>query len=177
LLSACGTISNKTGIESLPTTAFSASNTGVVLLSAGAPEYCVSQATFLSIRESATKKVVESVPSIGVDVYVHKSDFADHHGTVNAFQLPPGSYYLTPSVANPYIHTLSAPTFEFDVKAGETTYVGELFMTRACALNTSFEVRDRFDRDMALAMKKNAVVAGRTPIKRLLKAGALSRES
>lgn len=177
LLSACGTLSNKTGVDTLPPSALGAPNTGVVVLSAGAPERCVSQATFLSVRQLETRKVVDSVPSIGVDVYVHKSDFDDHHGTVNAIALPAGTYYLTPSTANPYVRTISAPTFEFDVKPGETTYVGELFMTRACALDKSFEVRDRFDRDIALAAKKSAAIGGRTPVKRLLRPGARTTES
>lgn len=171
-LAACGTVGNKTGVETLAPGALGAADRGIVVLSAGAPERCVSQATFLSLREAASGRVIDSVPSIGVDVYVHKSDFEGHHGTVNAFALPPGSYRLTPSIANPYVRTVSAPTFDFDVKPGETTYVGELFMTKACALNTSFEVRDRFERDMALAAKKNPAIAGRAAVKRLLRDGA-----
>jgi hypothetical protein len=137
----------------------------------------MSQATFLSVRDLSTRKVVESVPSIPVDVYVNKSDFTDHHGTVNAFQLAPGTYYLTPSIANPYIRTVKAPTFQFEVRAGETTYVGELFMTQACALNTHYEVRDQYERDMRIAAQKNPAITTRPPVKRLLTSGAPTSES
>lgn len=177
LVIACGTVSNKTGVDLLPAAALNSPSEGIVIVSAGAPEHCTSVATFLSVREVTSKKVVLSVPSIGVDVYVHKSDFADHHGTINALRLPAGSYYFTPSIAGPYIRTIIAPTFEFEVKAGETTYVGELFMTKACALHTIFEVRDQFDRDMTLALKKNPALAGRAALRRLMKPGAPSREN
>ena len=174
LASACGSLPNKTSVEALAPAAFGASNTGVVVLSAGAPEHCISTSTALSLRDGSTGKVVESVPAIPVDVYVHKSDFAGHHGTVNALQLAPGSYYLTPSILNPYVRTVSAPTFQFEVRAGETTYVGELFMTRACALTTSFVVNDRYERDMRVAAQKNPAVAKRAAVKRLMTRGALT---
>lgn len=177
LASACGSLPNKTSVEALPSTALSAPNTGVVVLSAGAPQHCMSQATFLSVRHLSTKKVVESIPSIPVDVYVNKSDFTDHHGTVNAFQLVPGTYYLTPSMANPYVRNVKVPTFQFEVRAGETTYVGQLFMTQACALNTRYEVRDQYERDMRIAAQKNPAIVNRTPVKRLLTSGAPSGEN
>ena len=177
LASACGSLPNKTSVETLPPAAFSAPNTGVVVLSTGAPQLCMSTATMLSVRDLSTRKAVESVPAIPVDVYVHKSDFAGHHGSVNALQLAPGTYYLTPSVLNPYVRTVTAPTFQFEVRAGETTYVGELFMTQACALNTSFVINDQYERDMRIASQKNPAVSKRTPVKRLMKRGAPSSES
>ena len=177
LVSACGSLPNRASVETLSPAAFSAANTGVVVLSTGAPQHCISTATMLSVRDLSTRRVVESVPGIPVDVYVHKSDFAGHHGMVNALQLVPGSYYLTPSVLNPYVRTVTAPTFQFEVRAGETTYVGELFMTQGCALNTSFVVNDQYERDMRVASQKNPAVSKRTPVKRLMKRGAPSSES
>jgi hypothetical protein len=134
LLTGCGSIQNKTGVDRLPPGALSAKDKGVAVLSAGAPEHCISFSTFLILRDLASKKVVESIPSIAVDVYVHKSEFTDHHGTVNALQLAPGTYSFTPKIMNPYVNTVVAPTFEFEIKAGEVAYLGELFMTASCGM-------------------------------------------
>lgn len=172
MLTACGSIANKTGVEAFAERAAPSGTSGVVLLSAGAPAHCVSMATFLSVREFATGKVVESVPSIGVDVYVHKSDYASHHGTLNAMQLPSGVYYLTPSVANPYFKTIQAPTFIFEVKPQEVSYVGELFMTTACGTTSNFVVRDQYDRDVTFAKQRNKGFAERPVVKRLLRPGS-----
>jgi hypothetical protein len=174
-LSACGSISNKTGVDRLPSGALFAQDKGVVVFSAGAPERCMAFSTFLTLREIESKKVVDSVPSIGVDVYVHKSDFAGHHGTLNALQLSPGSYSLTPMIMNPYVKSVVAPTFEFEVNAGEVAYLGELFMTVSCGLRTSFVVRDYYERDMPIAMARSPEIATRVAVKRLLRSGSPAR--
>lgn len=171
LLTACGSIQNKTGVDRLPAGALAAKDKGVAVLSAGAPEHCISFSTFLILRDLASKKVVESIPSIAVDVYVHKSEFADHHGTINALQLAPGTYSLTPKIMNPYVNTVVAPTFEFEIRAGEIAYLGELFMTASCGMKSSFVVRDYYERDMQIAVKKNPELSSQPATKRLLKSG------
>jgi len=174
LASACGTVSNKTSVEALPSDAFRASDTGVVVLSAGAPEHCYSMGTFLGLHYLPSGNAVSSAPLILVDGYVHKSDFAGHHGTVNALQLAPGTYYLTPISANPYFRVVTAPIFQFEARAGETTYIGELFMTRSCVLDMDirFVINDQYERDIQVAAQKNPAVTLRTPVKRLTSPGA-----
>ena len=65
----------------------------------------------------------------------------------------------------------ATPAFRFEVRAGETSYLGELFMPRSCTLLTAFEVRDQFARDIGLAAAKNPAVTWHPPVRRLL-AGA-----
>ena len=175
-LSGCGTMSNKSSVEFLSPLAVSAENTGIIVLSVGAPQHCVSTATFLSLHEATTRQPVPRVPTIGVDAYVHKSDFANHHGTLNALELLPGNYYFTPVIANPYIRMVSTPKFEFDVKAGETKYIGELYMTKSCGLSTKFQVRDQFTRDMRLVAQKNPPLAERNISRQLLRSNSAIRQ-
>ncbi len=168
LLSGCGTLANGASVALVPRTALTAERTGVVLVSTGAPEHCVSMATFLKVFDVTSKKPVDGSPLVPVDVYVNKSEFSDHHGTINGLVLPVGNYYVSPWTANPYVTPIKTPAFGFEVRPGETTYIGELFMTRSCGLNTTFVVKDEYDRDIRLAMEKNPLLAQRTPIKRLM---------
>lgn len=171
LLTACGSIANRTSVDRLKPGALAVPDKGVVVFSAGAPERCVSFVTNLILRDRVTKKAVDPDPYLAVDAYVHKSEFTDHHGTLNALQLSPGSYSLTPYVMNPYVKTVIAPTFEFEVMAGEIAYLGEVFMTASCGLKTSFVVRDYYERDMSLAATKNPEFVGLVAAKRLMKSG------
>ena len=171
LLTACGSIANSTSVEKLKPGALAAPDKGVVVFSAGAPERCVSFSTNLILGDRVSKKAVNPGPYLAVDAYVHKSEFSDHHGTLNALQLSPGAYMFTPYIMNPYVKTVVAPTFEFEVAAGELTYLGELFMTASCGMNTSFVVRDYYERDMPLASARNPEFQGRVAVKRLLKSG------
>lgn len=180
VLVSCGTMANKASVSTIPPSAFSLTDSGVVLLSTGAPKKCTSFASFLEVFDRASEKKVSGAPRIPVDVYVNKSDFSDHHGTVNAIHLPAGNYYVSPYVSNPYVRLKDEekPRFAFDVKPGETTYIGELFMTAACSAKTHmvvkssykelFVVRDQYDRDMELATQKNPDIATRPPVKRLM---------
>ncbi len=170
LWSGCGTVPNYASVARVPGAALTSQQEGVVLMSSGAPEHCMSMATFLKVFDATSKTVVEGGPLIPVDGYIYKSEFADHHGTVNGFALPPGRYFVAPWVANPYVKAIKIPAFGFDVRPGETTYIGELFMTRSCGLNTTFLVRDEYDRDVRLATEKNPLVAQRVPVKRLMQA-------
>ena len=155
----------------MSSSALSSSQSGVVLLTTGAPEHCISMATFLKVFDLASKKATAS-PLIPVDVYANKSEFADHHGTVNAVSLPPGSYYVSPWTANPYVTPIKTPSFAFEVRPGETTYVGELYMTRSCGLSTTFVVRDQYERDVKVASDKNPLFLQRTPVKRLMQSAS-----
>lgn len=168
VLSACGSMRNRNSPAEFPAEAVRAPDKGVVILSTGAPSHCVSMATQLLVYDRSTKKRVDGGPLIFVDAYVHKSEFASHHGAVNAVLLAPGNYFFAPSIANPYFTGIKVPGFEFRVNPGETVYVGELFMTRSCSTQTTFEVRDHFERDMALARHSNPAIAERAPVKRLL---------
>jgi hypothetical protein len=170
LLIGCGTMANRAGVGLLPAETVSQPDTGVVLFSVGAPDHCVSTATFLSVVGESNQGPFKS-PPIGVDVYVHKSEFADHHGLVNAIAYPAGKYYFAPHIANPYVSNRQTPTFHFEVVPGELTYIGELFMEQSCALNGRFEIRDQFDRDVAMARAKNATLMSRPVVKRLMQLG------
>ncbi len=170
-LHGCGTISNKTGVDRVTAESLADQSKGIVVLSTGAPTHCISTSTFLSLSDANTRKVVWGLPSIGMDSVYHKSDFQDHHGTVNAVQLPPGKYAFTPVIMNPYVNTITAPTFEFTVEAGEITYAGELFMTASCALKTSFQIRDQYERDTTIARSKSPALTNATFVKRLLTPG------
>jgi len=167
LLAGCGSIDNRAGVHRLPPEALSSAQGGVVLFSVGAPKSCMATSTFVSIHEAATGKRPKQ-PPIAVDAYISKSEFPDHHGLVNAVGLPAGKYYFAPSIANPYVQATHVPTFHFEVTAGETVYLGELFMTQSCALNTRFEVVDRFDRDVKIAIAKNPAMGGRVITPRLM---------
>jgi len=167
LLSGCGTMVNRASAEFIPTSEFSSIKNGIVLFSTGAPAHCMATATFVHIFDKNTKKMVDGIPPISVDVYVMKSEFTDHHGAVNALSLPAGTYYLSPKIVNPYVYAVKIPAFEFKVISGETTYLGEIFMTQSCALNTRFVIRDEYDRDLKLASSKNSAFLTKTPVKRL----------
>jgi len=87
--------------------------------------------------------------------------------------LPQGRYFLQPFILNPYVKSLRVPLFYFDVKAGETTYLGEIFMTRSCSMSNQFQVRDEFKRDWQMAIEKNPPLARRDAVKRLTSVGAV----
>ena len=169
-LAACGTVTNRSSVEFIPASEFSSSTKGVVVFATGAPEHCVSNATFVRFFDKNTKKPVDGTPLISMDAYTMKSEFSDHHGAVNAVTLPPGQYYISPWVANPFVTAVKTPAFGFEVVPGQTTYLGELFMTRSCALNTKFVVKDEYTRDMQLASTKNPAFSKITPVKHLFQA-------
>jgi hypothetical protein len=164
-LSGC-TVKNSS-IGRLSPAAFSASNTGVVVFSVGAPRRCL-HAIGLEVHNLANRR---RVPRIGmwVNIWGDQSDFPEYHVKVNALELPPGSYYLYPFMLSATSRT--TPTVVFDVRAGETTYAGELLLARACALDTYFVVRNQYERDIGFARKMNPAIEGRSVVTRLLRAG------
>lgn len=170
ILAGCGTIDNRASVSRLPPTALTSPEVGVALFSVGAPDRCVSTATFVNIYDETTRKSVKH-PPIGVDAYVHTSEFSDHHGLVNAVSLPAGKYYFAPWTANPYITSTQVPTFHFEILAGESQYLGELFMTQSCSTSGYFRIEDHFERDMKIAITKNPALGARPIQTRLMQVG------
>jgi hypothetical protein len=160
---------NLAGVGKLPAAAFTASETGVVVFSAGAASRCYMLPTYVVVSAEDRHTSVARIPMISVDAQLVKSDFRDHQGSLSALQLPAGAYYLTPTVLNPTVQTTRRPTFAFDVRAGETVYAGELFMPRSCAAETTFAVRDQYERDIALATERNPALGTRPVTKRLMR--------
>lgn len=163
----CGAMKNHAAVEFIPAAALSSDRAGVVIFSTGAPNDCVANPTLAFVYDGDTKKRVAGAPWTSIDLYSIKSEFQDHYGTVNAIVLPAGRYYILPEPGNTFVTTIKTPEFSFNVQSGETTYLGELFMTRSCALHTRFIVRDQYARDVGMASEKNPVFLQRTPVKRL----------
>lgn len=151
----------------MPQEVFDKTDTGVVVLSTGAATHCVSEATHLVTYDAASRKPTNAAV-VFVDNYVHKSEFPGHHGTVNAIHFQPGSYYFAPRITNPFTQTVKAPEFPFVVNAGETVYLGEIFMPKSCSLTTTFVVKDQEARDMKVARERNPAIDRRSVVKRLL---------
>lgn len=168
LASACMSIPNSTGVHRLGSTAMAAADSGVVLFSAGAPGRCHTHATALTIEAAERGKSAGRIPPILVDGTLHKSDFTEYPGTLNAVQLSAGAYRLEPKIMNVFTVTTRRPVIEFDVRVGETVYAGELFVARSCSSPMLYQVRDRFDRDVAMAVEKNPALGVRPVVKRLM---------
>ena len=96
LLSACGSAKNRAGVDRVPAAAFSSDRDGVIIFSTGTSQPCTGASTFLQVHDEATMKLVPRAAAAPVDGKSGKSDFSDHRGSINAFALPPGRYYLSP---------------------------------------------------------------------------------
>ena len=169
VLSGCSARGSRSGVGKLSPAAFSEADMGVVVLSVGTAGSRVAYMTALTVSDQATRRRVKPNVEIWVDSFAENSDFPEYHGTVNALRLPPGTYYLAPWRMS--VTPRTTPTFVFDVRAGETTYVGELYMTWIGAREAAFAIRDRYDRDIAFAREKNPGIAARPVVKRLLRVG------
>jgi hypothetical protein len=167
-LSACNTMDNRAGIDRVDARMFVSQSTGVAIFSTGADHDCMSVATFMRLFDQTTLRAVDGVGMAPVDGYSFKSDFTDHRGNVSAYALLPGKYYLSPMTANPYVVGVKVPAFAFEVHGGETVYLGEIYMPLACSFRNAFKINDKFDRDVAVAMRQNPALVGRAPVKRLL---------
>jgi len=153
----------------MPQEVFDKTDTGVIILSTGAASSCISEATYLVTYDAASRKPTNAA-GIFVDNANHPTDFSGHYGTVNAVHFHPGSYYFSPRIANPFAQTVKAPEFPFVVNAGETVYLGEIFMPKSCSLNTRFEVNDFEERDLKRARELNPAIDRRPVTKRLIQA-------
>jgi hypothetical protein len=172
VVSGCVPRVSTSGVGKLAPEAFTDAGTGVVVFSAAAAEARRNNQTMLLVFERASGRLVPDV-RIFIDSREEPSDFPEYHGTVNAIRLPPGSYELIPGTLNYTQRT--TPTFLLDVRAGETTYAGELYMTWNGDRETLFTVRDRYARDLAVARAKNPAVEARPVVKRFMRAGPLLR--
>ncbi|NHZ65351.1 hypothetical protein [Massilia genomosp. 1] len=171
LLQACGTVSNRYASSTISPEMMESKERALVLMSAGAPASCISTSTFLIAHHAGSGKTVDPAVSIGVDAYTHSSEFPDHHGLVSAFSLAPGKYYFSPVIANPMVRSIKTPTFIFEAKAGEATYIGELFMLQSCSLREQFAVRDEYQRDVNQAVANNKALGQKVFVKRLMQVG------
>ena len=147
-LTACGSMNNRFAPELLSDTM--PDGKGVVILSTGAKETCVSTATFLKVKEASQPYTGGELALLGVDPYVLKSDFADHHGNIHALSLPAGRYYFAPWLANPYFKPIRLPRYDFLVNANEVVYLGEFFLTVQCGTSTQGAFSDKAERDLQM---------------------------
>lgn len=159
-------------VGKLPPEAFADSSTGVVVFSAGAPEARPQYYTMLLVFDHATRQMVPHL-RIYMDSREEASDVPEYHSTVHALRLPPGSYDVIPGTVN--YRERTTPTFRLEVRAGETTYAGELFLTWNGEREKRFAVRDWYNRDLAVARAKNPALGARPVVKRLMRAGPTFR--
>jgi hypothetical protein len=158
LSAGCGTLSNYYDPAKISESQLMAKS-GIVILSAGAPEHCMSIAMFLKVLPETINYYGTPAASLPVDVYTVKSDFKDHHGSLHAVSLPAGNYYLAPVISNPNVRAVKLQIAKFSVAAGEVVYLGEYFMPVACVFNPRVEFRDQQKRDLELLALKNPQLA------------------
>jgi hypothetical protein len=168
VVSGCVARTTTSGVGTLSPTAFTDASTGVVVFSVGTAEPRRNNQTMLFVSDRVNHQLVPNL-RIFLDSREDPSDFPEYHGTVNAVRLPPGSYDLIPGTLN--YTTRTRPRFLLEVRAGETTYAGELYMAWNGEREALFTVRDRYERDLAVARAKNPAVEARPVVKRLLRAG------
>ena len=136
---------------------------GIVVISTGAKEHCISEATFLKVYNSESTEV----GLLSVDAYVLKTDYTTHHGNIHALKLPQGDYFLWPWLANPYASYNSPQRINFSVDKAKVKYLGEYFMEISCGYMQAI-IRDNLERDYALLKQKNKLFEGLSIEKSLL---------
>jgi len=140
---------------------------GVVLVSTGAVERCIGAAMWSPIYVASTQSLVPDHPLLPIDAS-NQSDFPDHYGTLSAVSLPAGRYIITAEWSNPVSEpTTRVPAWTFDVVAGQTVYIGEIWRTTPCQLTADVVLRDSYERDLALADKLNTRFITQPPRKAL----------
>ena len=128
---------------------------GIVLVSSGAVQRCTATAMWAPIYDAATHAMAPGRPAVPIDE-PPTSAFPDHFGTVSALSLPAGHYVMTSEYANAdYRATDRVPTWSFDVVAGQSVYIGEVWRSTPCDTGAVVVVRDNYDRDVDLAGKLN----------------------
>jgi hypothetical protein len=146
---------------------FADASRGVVLVSTGAVERCVGAAMWAPIYVASTATMVPDHPLLPIDSGV-QSDFPDHYGTLSAVSLPPGRYIITAEWANPVSQpTTKVPAWSFEVIAGQSVYIGEIWRTTPCQLSADVVLRDSYARDVGLAEKFNTHFITQPPRKAL----------
>ena len=148
---------------------------GVVLVSTGAVERCIGAAMWAPNYDARTEAMVAGHPLLPIDA-TRQSDFPDHYGTLSALSLPPGRYLITAEWANPVSEpTSQVPAWSFEVVAGQSVYIGEIWRDSPCQTSVAVVLRDNFERDVALAEKLNTGFITHPPKKAL--AERLQRKS
>jgi len=140
---------------------------GIVLLSTGAVERCVAGAMWAPIYDARTKELVAGQQPLPIDAS-KMSGFSDHYGTLSALSLPAGRYIVTAEWANPSSEpTDRMPAWTFDVVAGQSVYIGEIWRATPCQMTVALALRDNFERDVTLAEKLNTGFITHPPRKAL----------
>jgi uncharacterized protein YceK len=175
VLAGCGTVNNRFGPQTLSDSVPN-SSTGVVLISTGAKEKCITASTFFKVLKDEHKYFDREIGLLSVDAYPLKSDFSNFHGNVHALALPAGRYYLAPWLANPYTTPKRITRYDFDVKAGEVTYLGNYYMSVQCSLSTTGAFTDYLERDLAVVLSKKPSLNTASVRKQILKPTGLAVE-
>ena len=167
LLLAAGCANTNVSVRSLTRSQLDDPARGVIVVSTGAAARCAMTAMWAPIYDAKTHQLAPGRPVVPVDE-PSASDYVDHFGTLSALSLAPGRYVIALEYANPEFDSNTVPAFAFEVVAGQTAYLGELYRETPCGMRASVEKRDSFDRDMALALRLNPALAGRQPTKTLM---------
>jgi hypothetical protein len=142
-------------------------NDARIIVSGSSPNDCFGRVFFVSVSRPGQTDVLTRVADANVSGGVLKSHFPDHYGRINVIALKPGRYIVYPSAAGLY-QTTSAPTFNFEVAAGETAYIGELYVDAPCGATTGrVALFDRQERDVAVLVARNPAFKGVTVVKRI----------
>lgn len=169
LLAGCsGIVTNPQSPDRIKLGDFQQAGSGIVVLSTGADRECAVYSKFLYVKDATTGTDVSGVAAMSIDVYAVKSDFADHYGTVNAIHLPAGKYLLSPRNANWQIVSKNNLLVPFEVVAGQTTYLGEVYLNPSCGPESRLMVRDQYPRDVRVLISKNPVFAQREVVKHVM---------
>jgi len=140
-------------------------DTGIVILSVGAPEWCNYGAMLLLHRHDRSFNAVPKAV-LQVDSWILESDFTDHYGHLFVVKLPPNKYYLAPDTPGGYT---TRPKADFEVFANEVVYLGEFFMPKSCSFHTLMGFQDNEARDLAMLKAKNPAFEHVLVAKRLLR--------
>jgi hypothetical protein len=169
LLTGCTPRTGRSAVARISPATLSSTDSGVVVLSLAAANKRRAHFTSLWVYDWQAERSARPRPELIMDLVGVRSDFERPPGSVNAFPLAPGKYSLRPE----RLLALGkrVPSFDFEVRAGETTYLGELFMVYVNSQEARFFIRDQYERDMAVARAKNPAFESRPVVKRLLQPG------
>lgn len=174
LASCASTFSNLTSIKKLKVNSIK-DGESIVIFSTGAPKACLVSSIDIQLLnqdkklDSLNKPYVVAgflAPNVARSLrgpvftgtnYQIKPDFETHHGYLHAKRIKAGEYYFYPYSA--VLDFPNTPKANFSVKANETVYLGEYFLTPTCKINKfpkgGIFVNNKFDRDMNKAQELN----------------------
>lgn len=164
----CAAFPNLASAERLPAGSLESSENGVIIVATGAKEGCANLANRLRIQELSTRETMRDLPMDGRSM---DSAFSTHQGFVSAVALKPGKYRAWPIFMHPHVKQMVITTYDFEVRANETTYIGEVFISPSCSLSNQYVTNDQYERDVGVAIQKNPAIAARYPVKRLMQTG------